>query len=1216
MAAGDETIFLEQLKISQLLSSEEIQEASVSLSGGLSAAAVIQKLVDAGRLTPWQGKTLLAGQTSFVLGKYKLLSLLGQGGMGAVFKAEQIPLGRIVALKVMAEGLLKDQAAVARFHREIQAAAALEHPNVVTAFDADHVDQTTFLVMEYLKGESLNEVLERYGRLPPATACEYIRQAALGLQHAHERGMAHRDIKPSNLLLTQTEDGAPLVKILDMGLARFTSGDCDSGELTKTGQVMGTPDYIAPEQAMRTKDADIRSDIYSLGCTLFRMLTGVVPFSGDNVMEKLMARAMNEAPLVRKLCPDLSAELESVVARMLAREPSLRYQTPLEVARALEKFGSTPFTKVIEVARHGHGRQPVGINVRLNPNPHDLSEQALELEIAETIDHVEPVNGGETILMGAGTDVPRHASPAALRLKQRRQAERRKLAVGVPLAAVALVAIVFAWLWHSWGATSLVLDWPERERSKAQLKIDGLDFRVPEKGVIHVPKGRQGRRKVHLARDGFKNIDLELEFARGETKTVRPEWVPTAKTVRGLLLAEFRAEVDAWQKKAGGAALSDAERKHWTARYQSLRAEFLGTTDLTALETLWRKLPSLADQLSTTEIPSEAREGFEKLTDSGDFPAELVSIWGDGRMRAPDLKVHAFAVQPQGQLAVTFSWSRSTVWDLQTGRPWTSPLEYADACTFSQDGEYFALGHRDIQVWSVKNRQIESTVPNPMPTGSVRGLAFIPGTRWLAIAASSPDVFVWDLERNALQTRLPVPDETQLVIGVAASHDGQWLAAAGVNGVLQLWNLKTGMSRTLARDETYAKCLAFRPDGQVLASGAGGPIHLWDVATGNLRRTIPRGSNYGVHSMSWNAAGTLLAANAGAAHIALWNPEDGTFVQTASSRGRGNMHGCYTIDDRLVTCTVDGEIETWAGLDLKSSGKLPPKVQCAAVDPLGEWVATATLDREVQLRQIAGGEVIRQWKCQESPVGIAVRPDGQRLAVCFGEGAETTVQVIDTSSDEAPKTLACDTTVEEVAYSPDGVLLLGGGPLGITVWDAVSLERRVQITPPDFVRYGHTAMVISADSQQLFFARALRTGTHDFCLFSLPKGDLLYRGPAPGSDSATQLLDPNSVLVAVNSGGLHVVDLAKRQFRPVELVNTEHLLWWISLAMRPQGGAVASGMDGKLRVVDQQARHVAREIDLGGSCNSARQVLCTPDGRHLVLVMTNGTVAIVRIPLD
>ena len=311
--------FFEALRASQLLTDQQCTELESELDRipAQSPKGLAQQLVDRGLVTSWQAKMLLAGDTSFTLGKYKLLDELGHGGMGAVYRARQAPLGRIVALKLMSRNLLQDEAAVARFQREIQATAGLHHPNIVTAFDADHVQDTHFLVMEYVEGESLDELLKREGQLPIEKACEYIRQVALGLQHAFEQGMAHRDIKPSNLLISQMPDGQPLVKILDMGLARFTSECRETGELTATGQIMGTPDYIAPEQARNTKDVDIRSDIFSLGCTLFRALSGRIPFRGETIMEKLSSRLLNDAPRLRNVLPDAPAELEAVVARML-----------------------------------------------------------------------------------------------------------------------------------------------------------------------------------------------------------------------------------------------------------------------------------------------------------------------------------------------------------------------------------------------------------------------------------------------------------------------------------------------------------------------------------------------------------------------------------------------------------------------------------------------------------------------------------------------------------------------------------------------------------------------------------------------------------------------------------------------------------------------------------------------------------------------------------
>src|SRR5258708_595654 len=193
--------------------------------------------------------------------------------------------------------------------------------------------------MEYVAGKDLKSWIRQEKLLPVGWSCECIRQAALGLEHAFELGVVHRDIKPSNLLVAQNEhDGLPLVKILDLGLARFASETAEEGDLTRSGQVLGTPDYIAPEQARNTKMADIRADIFSLGCTLFELLTGRLPFPGETVMEKLMARASQDAYHVRLFRSDVPGELDAIVARMLARDPNMRYATPADVARALAPF--------------------------------------------------------------------------------------------------------------------------------------------------------------------------------------------------------------------------------------------------------------------------------------------------------------------------------------------------------------------------------------------------------------------------------------------------------------------------------------------------------------------------------------------------------------------------------------------------------------------------------------------------------------------------------------------------------------------------------------------------------------------------------------------------------------------------------------------------------------------------------------------------------------
>lgn len=301
--------------------------------------------------------------------RYRVLQLLGVGGMGCVFKAEHRVMERVVALKVLNHELIVDASALKRFRQEVKAAARLSHPNIVTAHDADEAGGVHFLIMEYVEGQSLAEHIVKHGAMPIARACECVRQAAAGLQHAYEKGMVHRDIKPQNLMLGPQGR----VKILDFGLARLArhgdlaraAGDTGLGVqgagLTQLGTLLGTPDYMAPEQADDAHKVDIRADIYSLGCTLFHLVTGEPPFPKGGPIEKVLAHLEQTPRLLTDVRADVPRELAAVVSRMLVKDPAQRYQTPADVAKALAPFvkpsvagkpasrvGIKPISRVIE----------------------------------------------------------------------------------------------------------------------------------------------------------------------------------------------------------------------------------------------------------------------------------------------------------------------------------------------------------------------------------------------------------------------------------------------------------------------------------------------------------------------------------------------------------------------------------------------------------------------------------------------------------------------------------------------------------------------------------------------------------------------------------------------------------------------------------------------------------------------------------------------------
>jgi serine/threonine-protein kinase len=340
--------FFEALCRYHLLAPEQLDEVTRTLwPQSANPRALARELIQRNWLTPYQVNQLFQDRgDSLVLGQYVLVERLGEGGMGQVFKARHHGLGRVVALKLIRKDRLASADAVRRFHHEIQAAARLCHPNVVQAYDAGEVNDQHFYIMEYVAGSDLAKVVRQGGALPVRRACDYARQAALGLQHAHEHGMVHRDIKPANLLLT-TRSPAPgrppedVIKVLDMGLALLSrteeQGDSAVNPLTDEGMVIGTADYIAPEQVLNSHAVDIRADLYSLGCTLYFLLSGRGPFVGGTPAERLLRHHLEVPPPLEQLRPGLPPAVAAVVGRLMAKQPADRYQTPAEAARALDE---------------------------------------------------------------------------------------------------------------------------------------------------------------------------------------------------------------------------------------------------------------------------------------------------------------------------------------------------------------------------------------------------------------------------------------------------------------------------------------------------------------------------------------------------------------------------------------------------------------------------------------------------------------------------------------------------------------------------------------------------------------------------------------------------------------------------------------------------------------------------------------------------------------
>jgi serine/threonine-protein kinase len=335
----DRDVFFQNLRSSKLLTNHQFRVVIDRLGHVNDSREIAKALASWNLLTKFQAKMLLIGRNSgFFIGPYRILDQLGHGGMGRVYKAIHQTMNRTVALKVLAPQVVSTERAHQLFLHEVQAAAQLTHPNIVMAFDANEFDGRHYLAMEFVDGPNLERYVKKHGPLPVGLACEIIFQAANGLQHAHEKGMVHRDIKPANLLV-QHEPGSDIVqvKILDFGLARLTQSENGNVPVivAKENSVMGTPDFLSPEQSKSLHDVDIRADLYSLGCTFYYLLTGEVPYPGGTTLEKLVRHNREPARPIEELRPNVPPTIAGIVRKLMAKKPDERFQTPDELMEAL-----------------------------------------------------------------------------------------------------------------------------------------------------------------------------------------------------------------------------------------------------------------------------------------------------------------------------------------------------------------------------------------------------------------------------------------------------------------------------------------------------------------------------------------------------------------------------------------------------------------------------------------------------------------------------------------------------------------------------------------------------------------------------------------------------------------------------------------------------------------------------------------------------------------
>jgi WD40 repeat protein/tRNA A-37 threonylcarbamoyl transferase component Bud32 len=991
-----------------------------------------RELLQRGWLTAYQVNHLLQGKEAGLhVGPYQLLQRLGEGGMGQVYKARHSRLGRLVALKLIHPKHLGDEAARRRFLRETRSLSRLDHPNIVRALDAGEEHDRLYLVMELVEGTDLAHMVKEKGGLPIGLACECARQAALGLQHAHEQGLVHRDVKPSNLLLTA--DGT--VKVLDLGLARPCAEDeGDSTSLTDTGMTVGTPDYVAPEQIIDSKRVDIRADLYSLGCTLYHLLAGRPPFAGGTMGLKLVKHQTEEPEPLAALREEVPAALAAVVQKLMAKKPEGRYQTPSELAAVLDhllrtgKWAGGPFAGVA-----GWGASPLSWLQRARPS---WQGRRLVASVALAV----------LMIAAAGLAVW-FWPPSRPAIPEQGGAEPPPRPVKSPLEQLTFAKI----------------------RASERVGTGLLPETVQVLGSHQAQHGSQVRCLAF-------HPDGKRAYTGGNGGVVRVWSTATLLQQAPLHLSTDAVDALAVVRDPGGepvlcASANNGYLYRWDAATLKPLDNSVLPTPLRCfspdgrygLSALWNGHARLFDIKEKREL-----KGFPDLLPGGGgavFPA-------DGK--------RALVAVKKGQFSLLETATGKELWRFH-GVP-----RFMTRLAMTPNGKHVLSLDEVGAVWlweAATNRIVRHLVPER--ENFFVDLDLSPDGRRAVLAQVKGNLHVWDLEDPHKLRSFGQPPMSRSIILVALTADGRRALTGNGFGRLTLWDLERG-EELLARDDNLAeaRCVALSPDGRLALSGHSERVTLHDVVLGEVVKTFPEKDEW-IQAVAFAPDGSRFAYGGlytGKLHLCrtepageLWSRQAPRFLRAlVFSRDGQSLYsgGGNPVIDR--PSLDEGAIRVWDTATGKPAGTLSghtAPVHCLALSPDGTRLLSGAGDNKnqdctVRLWDLASGKELKRFEGHTALVtGVAFAPDGKRVA---SVSQDKTVRWWDLDAAADKGHVLGQTWIQRgVAFLGDGQVVTAGDNSKLNVWDLDGKVTRERPLP-------HTVhgLVLSSDGRHLATANS------------------------------------------------------------------------------------------------------------------------------------------------